>query len=466
MSLRTAASRIPCPELETLEKLLRDELSPTESGPVEEHVSLCTGCQRVLQKLVGTVPGTLGPLPGPAERPADDEPPALPGYELLGRIGAGGMGVVWRVRDLQFHRNLAIKVMAAWAAGAPRRVARFVAEAQICGQLAHPFIVPVHSMGRLPDGRPYYTMKLVEGQTLAALLEGAPAPAERRMEFVQIFGQVCQATAFAHSQGVIHRDLKPENVMVGAHGEVQLMDWGLAKVLEDAVPGLQTGDDSALLEGSDGQARTRAGSVLGTVAYMPPEQAQGLVAEMDRRSDVFGLGAILCKVLTGQPPYADPDGETLRQKARSADLDDARARLESSDADPELVRLAERCLAPRKADRPADAGEVAAAVAAYVSGVEERLQQERLRREREQVQAAPQAVDRPGGGDPGRGGAGRGRGIVLAGPARAAPARVLAGARASGGSAPGRAIRRGEGIAHARRSPAGRRRFRRVGPAA
>ena len=322
-------------------------------------------------------------------RALDDEPPAVPGYEALGRIDAGGMGVVWRVRDLRFRRSLAVKVMKSWASADPGLARRFVGEAQVCGQLAHPFIVPVHAMGRLPDGRPYYAMKLVEGRTLAALLKEGPAPAERRTGLVQIFGQVCQAMAFAHGQGVIHRDLKPENVMVGAHGEVQLMDWGLAKVLGGARPGLEEGAESTAVEPGDEETdRTRAGSVLGTVSYMPPEQARGLVAEVDQQSDVFALGAILCQVLTGEPPYTGSHTEAILLRATEADLGEALARLRGCGADPELVRLAERCLAPRKADRPADAGAVAAAVAAYLTGVEERLQKERLRREREQVQRA------------------------------------------------------------------------------
>jgi serine/threonine protein kinase len=391
MSTPTGESQVPCPVPETLEKLLRDELDPTEAGPVEEHVGACPGCQRVLGRLVGSLP-ELADTPrllGYPHGTVDEDPPALSGYAPLGRVDAGGMGVVWRVRDLQFGRDLAVKVMASWGRAAPRLIERFLAEARVCAQLTHPFIVPVHAMGRLADGRPYYTMKLVEGRTLAALLGEGPAPAGRRMEFVQVFGQVCQAVAFAHSRGVIHRDLKPENIMVGAHGEVQLMDWGLAKVLADSVaspheeaetPGVEAG-------GADG-TRTRAGSVLGTVAYMAPEQSRGLVEEVDRQSDVFGLGGILCKILTGEPPYTGPNAEAVRLRAAEADLGEALARLRGCGADPELTRLAERCLTPRKADRPADAGAVATDLAAYVSGVEERLQEERLRREREQVQAA------------------------------------------------------------------------------
>jgi eukaryotic-like serine/threonine-protein kinase len=365
---------------------LRDELADDQAGGVEAHVGGCPGCQGVLDQLVGGLPDTLGAIAGPAAQDADEEPPAVAGYTPEGRIGVGGMGVVWRVRDDQIGRRLAVKVMRARGRGSPALVERFLAEARVCGQLTHPAIVPVHATGRLADGRPYYAMKLVEGQTLAELLDGEPAPAGRRMEFVQVFGRVCQAVAFAHGRGVIHRDLKPDNVMVGAHGEVQVMDWGLAKVLGDA-PAREGADSTVIDAGRDGAALTRADAVLGTVAYMPPEQARGMVAEVDRRSDVFGLGAILCKILTGAPPYTGSNPEAVYYRAAQAIQEEALSRLRACGADPELIRLAERCLAARKEDRPADGGEVAAAVAAYLTGVEDRLQQERLERERFQVRA-------------------------------------------------------------------------------
>ncbi len=297
---------------------------------MEEHIGACPGCQQVLGRLVGSLPDALAKQ-GPA---TDDVPPSLPGYTPLGRIDAGGMGVVWRVRDLQFGRDLAVKVMASWGRASTRLVERFLAEAQVCAQLTHPSIVPVHAMGRLTDGRPYYTKKLVEGRTLAALLGEGPAPAARRMEFVQIFRQVCQAVAFAHARRVIHRDLKPENIMVGAHGEVQLMDWGLAKVLADSVstPQAAEGTESTGIEpdsapdfrSAEGAAstvvesegangtRTRAGSVLGTLAYMAPEQARGLVEEGDRRSDVFGLGG---SCATSSPANRPTPARALRRSA-------------------------------------------------------------------------------------------------------------------------------------------------------
>jgi serine/threonine-protein kinase len=369
-----------------LGKLLREELPRVDAHRVEQHVGGCPSCERMLARIVGSLPGPLA-LALMGQSPADEEPPTLPGHAPVERLDAGSMGVVWRVHDLQFGRPLAVKVMKSAALASPVLVERFLAEARVCGQLAHPSIVPIHAMGRLPDGRPYYTMKLVEGRTLAALLqEGA---AERRMGLVRIFGSLCQAVAFAHSKGVIHRDLKPSNVMVGAHGEVQLMDWGLCKVLDrqgcQALENQQGISPGADAPGSP--EATHAGSILGTVSYMPPEQARGLVAEVDRRSDVFGLGAILCEVLTGCPPYDGPSADAVRLRAAEADLAEARARLGACGADAELVQLAERCLASRREDRPTDAGEVAAGVATYLSGVEERLRQERLEHERSRARA-------------------------------------------------------------------------------
>jgi tetratricopeptide (TPR) repeat protein len=296
------------------------------------------------------------------------------------------MGEVYRSRDPALGRDLAVKILKPALRGDPDAERRFVAEAQTLGRLQHPNIVPVYNLGRLPDGRLFFTMKVVEGRTLGELVRARSDLGSPRTDFVHVFLQVCQALAFAHDRGVIHRDLKPANVMVDARGEVQVMDWGLAKSPTDATAGANTlADPGESIAAADD--RTRPGRRMGTWAYMPPELARGDVAEASRRSDVFGLGTILCEILTGQPPYTGPDA-AVRQQATEARLDAAVARLRASGADPELVRLAERCLAPDPAERPADAGAVAAAMTAYRAGVEERLAQERLERERQQVAAA------------------------------------------------------------------------------
>src|SRR5204863_9053055 len=154
--------------------------------------------------------------------------------------------------------------------------------------LQHPAIPPVHEIGRLDDGRPFFAMKLIEGRTLEHLLRDRPSPAHDLPRFVAVFGQVCQALAYAHSQGVLHRDLKPQNVMVGAFGEVQVMDWGLAKILRD-----DSSDSVALIEldSGDDPFETHYGDIVGTVAYMAPEQARG--EPVDERADVYALGGIL-----------------------------------------------------------------------------------------------------------------------------------------------------------------------------
>jgi serine/threonine-protein kinase len=230
----------------------------------------------------------------------------------------------------------------------------------------------------LPDRRPYFTMKLVEGRTLADLLRQRADPAENLPRFLTIFEQVCQTLAYAHSNGVIHRDLKPGNVMVGAFGEVQVMDWGLAKALARTE---EEGDPpSSLIPHPSSLPETQPGAVLGTYAYMAPEQARGEVERLDERCDVFGLGAILCEILTGRPPFRGASGSELADRARRCDHAEALAALESGAVEADLARLVRACLAAEPSARPANAGAVAAALAAHLAGVQERLRRAELER--------------------------------------------------------------------------------------
>ncbi|MFZ5476358.1 MAG: SUMF1/EgtB/PvdO family nonheme iron enzyme [Myxococcota bacterium] len=255
-------------------------------------------------------------------------------YADLGRIGLGGMGEVRRVRDAQLDRTAAMKLLRADAPGA---AARFEAEARVTARLQHPGIVPVYELGRTPDGRPYYTMREIEGVTLArAVREGWPL---RRLADALL--RVSEAVAFAHAAGVVHRDLKPANVMLGRFGEVLVLDWGLAREV-------RAGPD---------------GAVVGTPAYMPPEQAAS--ASPDPRADVYALGAVLWEVLCGRPPYAG---------VRSAEvLADVRAGPPPAPTGPdELVALCLRAMARDPADRPAHAGEFADLLRAWLDGARRR----------------------------------------------------------------------------------------------
>ena len=317
--------------------------------------------------------------------------PPLPGQlgvagrnELFEEIGRGGMGRVLRGCDPDLRRELAVKVLREEYRGDASAESRFVEEAQVGGQLQHPGVVPVYELGRFGDGRPFFTMKLVKGRTLADLLEERPAPAHDLTRFLTIFEQTCQALAYAHSKGVIHRDLKPSNVMVGTFGEVQVMDWGLAKVLSGRSahdPEARTAATIIRTVRTDSTAEDdgRTG-VVGTPSFMAPEQAQGAVDAADERADVFGLGAILCVILTGQPLYTAPDRAEMLRQAAAGDAAAAFGRLDGCGADRELVALCKACLAAERGGRPRDAGEVAARVGAYAAAVRERLRQAELAR--------------------------------------------------------------------------------------
>ncbi len=309
------------------------------SGGSSTSSARLSGVLASLDDAVGPVPRVLLRDAACGEekpiRPHSDEMPVFARdagrYHLLGEIARGGMGVVLKGRDEDLGRDLAVKVLLEKHRGNPELVRRFVEEAQIGGQLQHPGIVPVYELGQLPDERLFIAMKLLRGRTLAALLEARRDPAEDQPRFLQIYEHVCQTMAYAHSCGVIHRDLKPSNVMVGNFGEVQVMDWGLAKVLDE---GGVADEARALRSRTEAEAirtlrtgsecgESRAGSVLGTPAYMAPEQARGALGTVDERADVFGLGSILCEILTGQPVYTDASGVALPEQAERGDVADA-----------------------------------------------------------------------------------------------------------------------------------------------
>ncbi len=343
--------------------------------------------------LDGPLPGisteTSKPLPGSAQSFASR-------YLIGEEIARGGMGVVYRATDHTFNREVAIKVLSDRYAPDSPAYQRFREEARITGQLQHPAIPPVHDYGTLPDGRPFLAMKLIQGNTLDVLLKSRENPRDDQGRFIAIFEQICQAVGFAHAHNVIHRDLKPMNVMVGAFGEVQLMDWGLAKILDEGRKSESGETELIPAEVQSGRADpaefTQAGSILGTPAYMPPEQALGAIQLVDKRADVFGLGSILAVILTGQPPYVGETSEFTRQLAAKAKLENCFARLAECGAHPKLIQLCKACLSPRRTNRPADAEKVAVAVADLRAQTEEQLRQAALDRLKAEVQARAEAL--------------------------------------------------------------------------
>ncbi|MBI5516863.1 MAG: serine/threonine protein kinase [Deltaproteobacteria bacterium] len=230
--------------------------------------------------------------------PAAQAGPTSPRYEVFGTLGEGGMGKILAARDLQFGRVVALKELHREALSS-QTLRRFLLESLVTGNLEHPGIVAVYERG-VREGMPYYTMRRLEGQTFADALRRAGTSAER-LRLLPTLVQCAHTVGFAHDRGVVHRDIKPENILLGHHGEALVIDWGLARVrsLRDLAPA----ETTEVLESAAAGARTVHGSVLGTPAYMAPEQARGALDLIDERTDVFALGAVLYAVLTGRPLY-------------------------------------------------------------------------------------------------------------------------------------------------------------------
>ena len=243
-------------------------------------------------------------------------------YEILGLLGAGGMGEVYRARDPRLNREVALKVLAPAFAGDAERMARFEREAQLLASLNHPNIASLYGLEE-SGGVRALVMELVEGPTLAG-----PLPIE---EAIPIARQIVEALEYAHDRGIIHRDLKPANVKLTPEGNVKLLDFGLAKALDDSPDGAGLSPNSPTLS----LAATRAGVILGTAAYMSPEQAKG--KPVDRRADIWAFGVVLCEMLTGKRLYGgDNAPETLAAVIHGEPS--------IPEAPPRLQRLLRRCL--------------------------------------------------------------------------------------------------------------------------
>jgi len=323
-------------------------------------------------------------------------------YFIKAELGHGGLGRVLLADDTEMQREVALKELR----GDPSRAqpgsslaARFLAEARITGQLEHPNIIPVYEIGSSISGHAYFTMKVVRGRSLGDVLrgrkgasetpsgrrktapvmaetgEGSPLDLTGRLALLPHFVDVCQAIAYSHSQGVIHRDLKSDNIMIGDFGETLVLDWGLAKKRGDEdLRGGDLGKEINELH-EKREYKTHVGSAIGTPAYMPPEQAQGNVDQIDERSDVYALGAILYELLTGRPPHA---GNTITEMLIRAQEGSWEPVLElESGAPPELVEICEKALQRDPDERYSSAESLAEDVQQYLSRqLEDRIRAE------------------------------------------------------------------------------------------
>ncbi|MFO0948609.1 MAG: serine/threonine-protein kinase [Planctomycetota bacterium] len=259
-----------------------------------------------------------------SERDGTTNPDTMPrfmaDYELLEEIGRGGMGVVYRARQMSLGRTVAIKMILRGEFASKVDLARFRGEAESAARLEHPNVVPVHEVGEW-DGQPYFSMKLVNGTTLARRLETGPLPAR---EAASLLIPICQAIGEAHRRGILHRDLKPSNILIDADGRPHVSDFGLAKRVET------------------GSQVTRSGLILGTPSYMAPEQAAGTRGEIGPASDIYALGAILYHMLTGRPPFqAATAVDTILMVL---DQEPLPPRVLNRKADPDLEMIALKCL--------------------------------------------------------------------------------------------------------------------------
>ena len=286
-------------------------------------------------------------------------------YELREEIARGGVGIVLSAWDRVLDREIALKVLLNRHRANRPLLQQFRTEARIAGVLRLPGVPQVVDVGVLDDGRPYYAMDRIRGCPLSRLLSSRPGGRGEQRRLVEVVTRAAETIARAHERGVVHGDLSPSNVMISSFGDVYVIDWGLACVSErfrqsiealgDSTSSGLPSPESPVSSSSIRQLANRGSSIArviaGTPAYMSPEQAAGHRDSIDERTDVFGLGATLCDVLTGRPPYSEPDVQAAQLSAQAARLGPALEQLERSSVDDRMLEMTRRCLEPDPAAR-------------------------------------------------------------------------------------------------------------------
>jgi serine/threonine-protein kinase len=379
---RTSTPERSLGELLVEQRLLTPEQRETIDKEIAEHLLACNG-QAVPDPTEQLQTPTLQADLSGADCPSSDHPSTLfvideqgePAptavpqsqgvrYEALRPHARGGLGVVLVARDSELGREVALKEMEAGSAGNLASRARFVREAQITGGLEHPGIVPVYGLGHYADGRPFYAMRFIRGETLQDAINKlhAGAAGYTLRGLLMRFVTICNAVAFAHSRGVIHRDLKPSNVMLGRFGETLVVDWGLAKIIgRDPSNEVLASESGVILQVALGdESATQAGLALGTPAYMSPEQATGEVEKLSPATDIYSLGAVLYVILTGQAPVTG--GNVLAVLAKVQRGDWPRPRQLKPEAPPALNAICCKAMALRPDTRYRSALDLAADV--------------------------------------------------------------------------------------------------------
>jgi WD40 repeat protein/tRNA A-37 threonylcarbamoyl transferase component Bud32 len=339
--------------LTAYEQALRGEKPAPEAGavsePMRQRLDRALHCIRTLQQLW---PASPQPAPAPSETR----------YQRTGIHAVGGIGCVWVAHDTRLHRDIALKELRQERLGDAALQERFLREALITCQLQHPGIAPVYDLVEGDNGQPpSYTMRLVKGRTLTEAVHayhhrrgGAAHDPLSLRGFLDAFVRVCSTIAYAHARGVIHRDLKGQNVVLGDFGEVIVVDWGFARWLRSE-PQDPTSKEVANPPGA--VTDTLSGQILGTPAYMAPEQAEGRAARVDQRTDVYGLGAILFEILTGRPPNAGDDAEDIVNRLRAGEACPS-ARFDAA-VPAALAAIGRKALARRPEDRYTSASDLA-----------------------------------------------------------------------------------------------------------